>query len=686
MLDKKYRAEDASLKKFIVGRFLDFKMVDSKSVMSQVQELQLLLHEIHAEGMSLSESFQVAAMIEKLPPLWKDFKNYLKHKRKEMGLEDLIVRLRIEEDNKSTEAKASKMAARVNIVEASFKGKKRKFEKQPQQGQQPPNKKKFKGTCYNCGKPNHMAKDCRKPKKGNHQSNIVQESFLEANLVENPNEWWVDTGATRNICSNKGMFSTYTTSTERKLYMGNSATSEVVGTGNVVLKMTSGLEVTLVDALHVLDIRNNLVSGSLLVKHGFRLVFEFNKIVLTKNGHFIGQRYLDENLFKLNVMAIRQNVVEKRKENGSSKRKFETEHAVQVPTHEPTLNENATPLESSSKEQEPRKSKRARISKSFGPDFHTFMLENESKDIQDAMASPEAPYWKEAINSEMDSNLQNHTWELVDLPTALHNLEIHQMDVKTAFFNGELEEEINIEQPEGFIAKGQERKFHYVETVLKKFNAYDSTPVKTPLDVNVHLAKNRGEPVSQLEYSRIIGSLMYITNCTRSGIACAVNKLSRFTSNPSDAHWKALTRDSKSTSGYVFSIGGGAVFWRSSKQTYIARSTMESEFIALDKAAEEAEWLRNFLEDIPCWTNPLPAILIHCDSHSAIARAQNICKNGVSRIPFYKDITYVRVRTGRLDETRMKPRCVPWPKRTQPIKQNGNGRKVILWVHLSGLT
>ncbi|XP_075521579.1 uncharacterized protein LOC142554790 [Primulina tabacum] len=175
MLDKKYMAEDAGLKKFIVGRFLDFKMVDSKSVMSQVQELQLLLHEIHAEGMSLSKSFQVAAMIDKLPPLWKDFKNYLKHKRKEMRLEDLIVRLRIEEDNKSTEAKASKMAARVNIVESSFQGKKRKFEKQPQQGQQPPNKKKFKGTCYNCGKPNHMAKDCRKPKKGNPQANVVQE-------------------------------------------------------------------------------------------------------------------------------------------------------------------------------------------------------------------------------------------------------------------------------------------------------------------------------------------------------------------------------------------------------------------------------------------------------------------------------------------------------------------------------
>ncbi|KAL2486881.1 Integrase catalytic domain-containing protein [Abeliophyllum distichum] len=47
---------------------------------------------------------------------------------------------------------------------------------------------------------------------------------------------------------------------------------------------------------------------------------------------------------------------------------------------------------------------------------------------------------------------------------------------------------------------------------------------------------------------------------------------------------------------------------------------MESEFIALDKAGEESEWLRNFLEDIPCWTKPVPAISIHCDNQSAIAK------------------------------------------------------------------
>ncbi|KZV52213.1 hypothetical protein F511_07168 [Dorcoceras hygrometricum] len=117
-LDRKYKTEDAGAKKFLFGRFLDFKMQDSKPVISQVQELQLILHDIHAEGMTLSDSFQVAAIIEKLSPAWKDFKNYLKHKRKEMNVEELIVRLRIEEDNRNSEIRLfTPNVAKANVVE-----------------------------------------------------------------------------------------------------------------------------------------------------------------------------------------------------------------------------------------------------------------------------------------------------------------------------------------------------------------------------------------------------------------------------------------------------------------------------------------------------------------------------------------------------------------------------------------
>ncbi|KZV25640.1 hypothetical protein F511_18924, partial [Dorcoceras hygrometricum] len=98
--------------------FLDFKMLDFKPVISQVQELQLILHDIHAEGMNLSESFQVAAIIEKLPPAWKEFKNYLNHKRKEMNVKELIIRLRIGEDNRNSErCFFTPNVSKANVVE-----------------------------------------------------------------------------------------------------------------------------------------------------------------------------------------------------------------------------------------------------------------------------------------------------------------------------------------------------------------------------------------------------------------------------------------------------------------------------------------------------------------------------------------------------------------------------------------
>ena len=86
--------------------------------------------------------------------------------------------------------------------------------------------------------------------------------------------------------------------------MGNSTTSKIKGIGKVILKMTSGKELTLNDVLHVPDICKNLVYSSLLSKNGFKMVFESNKFVLTKNGVYAGKGYLPNELFKMNVMTF----------------------------------------------------------------------------------------------------------------------------------------------------------------------------------------------------------------------------------------------------------------------------------------------------------------------------------------------------------------------------------------------
>ncbi|KAF3668570.1 hypothetical protein FXO37_09489 [Capsicum annuum] len=67
-------------------------------------------------------------------------------------------------------------------------------------------------------------------------------------------------------------------------------------------------------------------------------------------------------------------------------------------------------------EENPICSTRQRTSTSFGSDFVTFFLENESQTFKEAMSSLDSSFWKEVVNSEIDSILSNHTWELVDLP------------------------------------------------------------------------------------------------------------------------------------------------------------------------------------------------------------------------------------------------------------------------------
>ena len=78
-------------------------------------------------------------------------------------------------------------------------------------------------------------------------------------------------------------------------------------------------------------------------------------------------------------------------------------------------------------------------------------------------------------------------------------------------------------------------------------------------------------------------------------------------------------------------MGGGVVAWKSSKQTLIATSTMESEFIALEFAGKEVEWLRNFLSGIPLGMQPTPSVSMHYDCQAAISIIKNKAFNGKNR-------------------------------------------------------
>ena len=202
-------------------------------------------------------------------------------------------------------------------------------------------------------------------------------------------------------------------------------------------------------------------------------------------------------------------------------------------------------------------------------------------------------------------------------------------------------------------------QFCYIQTILERFHMSSCTPVRTPLDSNNPLISTPSteEPLNDVPYAALIGSLMYAAVATRPDISFAVQHLSQFTSRPSQAHWTATKRvlrylkgtqnfglsygkstnltlhgfsdadwgsnhtDRRSTSGYVYLLAGGAITWSSKKQPTVALSSMEAEYMALCHATKEAIWLRSLSADLKYpITDPT---IVSNDNQSAIAYSQD---------------------------------------------------------------
>uniref|UniRef100_A0A2N9GLP2 Gag-Pol polyprotein n=1 Tax=Fagus sylvatica TaxID=28930 RepID=A0A2N9GLP2_FAGSY len=203
---------------------------------------------------------------------------------------------------------------------------------------------------------------------------------------------------------------------------------------------------------------------------------------------------------------------------------------------------------------------------------------------------------------------------------------------------------------------------NYLKKILRRFNMQDCKPIPTPLPINFKLSSsmspsNEAErmEMSRVPYASAVGSLMFAMVCTRPDIAQAVGVVSRYMVNPGKEHWSAVKRilryvkgtsnvalcyggsdftvrgyvdsdyagdldKSKSTSGYVFTLAGGAVSWVSKLQSIVATSTTEAEYVAATQASKEAIWLQMLLEELG---HKQEKIALFCDSQSALHLAKN---------------------------------------------------------------
>nr|GEX49023.1 hypothetical protein [Tanacetum cinerariifolium] len=239
---------------------------------------------------------------------------------------------------------------------------------------------------------------------------------------------------------------------------------------------------------------------------------------------------------------------------------------------------------------------------------------------------------------------------------------LYQFDVKSAFLNGDLKEEVYVSQPPGFerleIIQGSGGIFMtqrtYVEDTLKKFHMVGCKITPTPMNINEKFGIDDGIGLTDAKiYRSLVDRLIYVTH-SRPDVAYSVGVLSKYMHNPSKTHfgaakrvlrylagtkdhgvwfrrhekfilkgycdsdWAGSIEDRRSTSGYCFLFGTTVVSWRSKKQATVALSSTEAEYVSATESACQAVWLRRILADMG--QVQVEATNIMCDNIFMLAR------------------------------------------------------------------
>jgi hypothetical protein len=220
--------------------------------------------------------------------------------------------------------------------------------------------------------------------------------------------------------------------------------------------------------------------------------------------------------------------------------------------------------------------------------------------------------------------------------------------------------------------------------ILERFCMKNAKSKPIPISPGSKIQK-KGAALSNAStpYASLIGSLLYLSVCTRPDISWSVGALSKYLACPTEEHWnlaKSILRylvgtadygivfgsknelllegftdadhagdidTRRSTTGYVFNLFGGAIIWSSRRQRTVAASTAEAEYMAASHAAKEALWLRKLMSDLKI---QMSCIVIRADNQAAIKLLHNTAATPRSK---HIDIQYhfvkERVSRGEID-------------------------------------
>nr|GEW62531.1 hypothetical protein [Tanacetum cinerariifolium] len=400
---------DSSSMKFLVSNFNNYKMIDSRPVMKQYNKLFRILGQYTQHGLKMDESISVSSIIDKLPPSWKEFKHTLKHGKYDLSLVQLGSYLRIEESLRAQD---------------SNKGK----------------GKEFDGPSVN----------------------MIEEGIAEV-VIRRTQMMVVWERGLRTIPKTKTFKLVEDGSV---LYMGDEPFTPVHGKGSVALKFSSGKTVTLFNVLMLEMSKDDLIPA--IDENPKNVLLDIGCIFIGYAEHSKAYRlYVIELNNSISINSIIESIDAIFNENC-----FSSIHRPKdiIPNVQESQMDDHTD-DVPSEIPEPQK-------------------EEDPKTYNEAMQSRDAAFWKEAIDDEIGFIMENNTWVLSDLPSgfsqkegidyfdtyapvsrittirlllalaAIHNLVIHQMDVKIAFLNGDLDDEVYMKQLEGFVMPCNEHKVY----------------------------------------------------------------------------------------------------------------------------------------------------------------------------------------------------------------------------------
>ncbi|RVX00523.1 Retrovirus-related Pol polyprotein from transposon TNT 1-94 [Vitis vinifera] len=148
-------------------------------------------------------------------------------------------------------------------------------------------------------------------------------------------------------------------------------------------------------------------------------------------------------------------------------------------------------------------------------------------------------------------------------------------------------------------------QYSYVKRVLEMFNMNNAKPVSTHLANHFRLSTNQYPKIddevkdmSKVLYASAVGCLMYAMVCTRLDLACVVSVSDPSVRGYVDADYAGDLDDRRSTTSYVFTLGGGPICWKFMIQSLVALSTTESEYMAIVEAAKESLWLIGLVKEL----------------------------------------------------------------------------------------